>query len=132
MTSTIIHNQEQDENKNPNNNINDLYKSLGAICVFTDLYSNNWIAIEHDPSLQKNFPLTILSPFYYLINRPQTQSVYNANSFVLAHYTKESGEVRKVVPKEKIEDELKKLFMLNVLIEPITEHHDFTPFNTKI
>ena len=132
MTTKCIHYQEQDENKSPNNNINELYKSLGAICVFTDLYSNNWIAIEHDPTLQKTFPLTILSPFYYLINRPQTQTVYNADTFVLAHYTKETGEVRKVVPKEKIEDELKKLFMLNVLIEPITEHHESTPFSTKI
>tara|TARA_B100001059_G_C17422026_1_gene373681 strand:+ start:171 stop:587 length:417 start_codon:yes stop_codon:yes gene_type:complete len=108
-----------------------LFKTLGAYLVLGDNYSNNWISVQFDNSHTKKPPRTILSPFYHMISIPQTIHNQNTQSFILTYYTPKTGEISRIVSRENIDNEMKKLLMLNLLIEPhilykdpSLDHHD--------
>ena len=57
-------------------------------------------------------------PFYNMISIPQTIHQQNTQSFILTHYTPKTGETSRIISRENIDNEMKKLLMINLLIEP--------------
>ena len=93
---------------NMNTTQSSIFETLGSILFIADHKSPNWISIQYDNTTQSRPPISLLSPYYTQLGSPPIQTVYNTPYYLLTTFTRKSGEVTRVVPREDIDSTVKK------------------------
>jgi len=106
MKSTPIQNTPQMSNMNTTQP--SIFETLGSILFVADHKSPNWVSIQYDNTIQSKPPASLLSPFYTRLGSPPIQTVYNTPYYLVTTFTRKSGEVTRVIPREDIDSTVKK------------------------
>ena len=85
-----------------------IFETLGSILFIADHKSPNWVSIQYDNTTQSKPPASLLSPFYTRLGSPPIQTVYNTPYYLVTTFTRKSGEVTRVIPREDIDSTVKK------------------------
>jgi hypothetical protein len=85
-----------------------IFETLGSILFIADHKSPNWVSIQYDNTTQSKPPASLLSPFYTRLGSPPIQTVYNTPYYLVTSFTRKSGEVTRVIPREDIDSTVKK------------------------